>query len=100
MNRHARVLVLESSKSRIRGETSSNVWYRIILSVTDSHGSVGKDSVDVFPRKSMLTFKTLPVALQLTLDGQPIETPASLESVELSFSSNQTLFNYKLLIQR
>jgi glucose/arabinose dehydrogenase len=65
-----------------QGETSSNVWYRIILSVTDSHGSVGKDSVDVFPRKSMLTFKTLPVALQLTLDGQPIETPASLESVE------------------
>lgn len=65
-----------------QGETSANVWYRIILSVTDSYGSVGKDSVDVLPRKSRITFSTLPVALQLTLDGQPITTPVSIESVE------------------
>ncbi len=65
-----------------QGETSANVWYRIILSVTDSKGSVGKDSVDVFPRKSKIVFNTLPVDLQITLDGQPFLAPVEIESVE------------------
>jgi len=64
------------------GETSDNVLYRIILTVTDSHGLQGKDSVDVLPRKSTLTFTTLPPGLQITLDGQPLQTPASIVSVE------------------
>jgi len=64
------------------GETSDNVWYRIILTVTDSRGSTGKDSVDVNPQKSTLNFATNPPGLQITLDGQPLETPASVVSVE------------------
>ena len=64
-----------------QGETSANVWYRIILSVTDSKGSVGKDSVDIQPQKSSLNFVTDPSGLQITIDGQPKTTPVSIESV-------------------
>ncbi len=64
------------------GETSANVWYRIILSVTDSDGLVAKDSVDVLPRKSTLTLTTDPAGIPLTLDGQPFDTPGSVVSVE------------------
>jgi glucose/arabinose dehydrogenase len=64
-----------------QGETSANVWYRIILSVTDSKGSVGKDSVDLLPQKSFLNFVTDPLGLQVTIDGQPKTAPISIESV-------------------
>jgi glucose/arabinose dehydrogenase len=65
-----------------QGETSANVWYRFILTVTDSKGSIGKDSVDVHPKKSMLNLATVPSGLQVTLDGQPHTTPFETESVE------------------
>ncbi|SHH96672.1 Por secretion system C-terminal sorting domain-containing protein [Chryseolinea serpens] len=64
------------------GETSANVWYRIILTVTDSKGLKGKDSVDISPRKTTLAFETTPPGLDITLDGQPLTTPYSVESVE------------------
>jgi len=64
------------------GETSDNVWYRIILTVTDSQGLIGKDSVDVKPRKSTIYFFSSPAGMQVTLDGQPITTPDSVVSVE------------------
>jgi len=65
-----------------QGETSANVWYRFILTVTDSKGSVGKDSVDVHPKTSILNLVTIPPGLQIHLDGQPHDTPLSVESVE------------------
>jgi hypothetical protein len=64
------------------GETSDNVWYRIILTVTDEQGLTGKDSVDVHPRKSTLTLITAPEGLEITLDGQPVVGPHSVVSVE------------------
>ena len=64
------------------GETSENVWYRIILTATDLNGFSGKDSVDINPRKSTLNFATSPPGLAITLDGQPLETPASVVSVQ------------------
>jgi glucose/arabinose dehydrogenase len=64
------------------GETAANVWYRIILTVTDSKGLKGKDSVDIYPRKTTLAFETTPPGLDITLDGQPVTTPYSVESVE------------------
>ena len=64
------------------GETSADVWYRIILTVTDSDGLKGKDSVDIYPRKTTLAFETTPPGLDITLDGQPLTTPSSVESVE------------------
>lgn len=63
------------------GETSANVWYRFILTVTDSKGSVGKDSVDVYPQKSTITLDTEPSGLQVSLDGQPQASPVAVESV-------------------
>lgn len=64
------------------GETSNNVWYRIILTVTDNFGLKSKDSVDVFPMKSTMTFATSPPGLQITVDGQPFNTPGSVVGVE------------------
>jgi glucose/arabinose dehydrogenase len=80
------------------GETSDNVWYRIILTVTDALGFKGRDSVDVHPLKSTLQFTTVPPGLQITLDGQPLNTPGSVVSVEgviraLGVISPQTLNN-------
>lgn len=64
------------------GETSDNVSYRIILTVTDGDGATAKDSVDIVPRKSTIRFATDPAGLQLTLDGQPFTTPDTIVSVE------------------
>jgi glucose/arabinose dehydrogenase len=64
------------------GETADNVWYRIILTVTDSQGLIGKDSVDVLPQKSTLNILSSPTGLQVTLDGQPVTTPHAVVSVE------------------
>ena len=65
-----------------RGETSTNVWYRFILTVTDLHGLQAKDSVDVHPATSTMTFATDPPGLQLTIDGQPATAPITITSVE------------------
>ncbi len=65
-----------------QGETSANVWYRFILTVTDSKGSIGQDSVDVHPKTSILNLATVPVGLQVTIDGQPHTSPFAIESVE------------------
>jgi glucose/arabinose dehydrogenase len=64
------------------GETSDNVWYRIILTVTDSKGGSGKDSADILPRKSTITLATNPPGLQVTVDGQPFSTPLAVTGVE------------------
>lgn len=79
-----------------QGETSTTVWYRFILTVTDSKGSIGKDSVDVHPKKSMLNLVTIPSGLQITVDGQPHTAPYAVESVEgfkreIGVSTNQSL---------
>lgn len=63
------------------GETSANVWYRIYLTVTDSGGLSHTVQRDVFPRKVRLTLAASPAALQLRLDGQPVNSPTSFDSV-------------------
>jgi glucose/arabinose dehydrogenase len=65
-----------------RGETSSNVWYRFILTVTDAAGVTSKDSVDVGPATSKIDFATNPPGLQVLIDGQPALAPTSITSVE------------------
>ncbi len=64
-----------------RGETSTNVWYRIYLTVVDSAGLAHTSFRDVHPRTSTLRFETSPGGLQVTLDGQPRTTPFSVASV-------------------
>lgn len=63
------------------GETSANVFYRITLTVTDSAGLTHTSFRDILPRTSTITLATNPAGLQLTLDGQPLTTPAQIVSV-------------------
>src|SRR5437773_9996358 len=64
-----------------RGETSSNVYYRIILKVTDSVGLTRTVTRDILPRKADMTFATTPAGLQITLDGQNRMTPFTVTGV-------------------
>jgi hypothetical protein len=63
------------------GETSAHVWYRIYLTVRDSGGMTHTTFRDILPRVVRLTLATSPAALQLKLDGQPVATPFSFDSV-------------------
>ncbi len=63
------------------GEASSNVWYRIILTVTDSAGISRTTFRDVLPRKSTVTLASDPTGLQMTLDGTPVVGPYSFVGV-------------------
>lgn len=64
------------------GELAADVFYRIILTVTDSKGLTGKDSVDVIPNKTTMNFATTPAGLKILLDGQPVTTPLAIVGVE------------------
>lgn len=64
------------------GEVSSNVWYRLLLTVKDSKGLTHTVYRDIHPYLSTLSLATQPAGLQVTLDGQPISTPAAVSSVE------------------
>jgi glucose/arabinose dehydrogenase len=63
------------------GETSANVWYRIHLTVKDSSGAEATAFRDIVPTKSTFTLQTSPPGLGLTLDGQPVTAPVSIEGV-------------------
>jgi glucose/arabinose dehydrogenase len=63
------------------GETSTNVWYRITLTVMDSGGLTHTSFVDIFPRVATITLGTNFSGLLLTLDGQPQTAPFSVSSV-------------------
>jgi hypothetical protein len=64
-----------------RGETSSNVFYRLILKVKDLAGLTYTVSRDILPRKANMTFATHPTGLQITLDGQNRMTPFTVTGV-------------------
>jgi glucose/arabinose dehydrogenase len=49
------------------GETSSNIWIRLMLYVKDSNGRIGKDSVDLQPNKVQITGLTNPAGLQVVV---------------------------------
>jgi glucose/arabinose dehydrogenase len=67
------------------GETSTDVFYRIHLTVTDSGGRSTESFVDVLPRTTTLSFAATPTSpndgLQILLDGQPHLTPYAEGSV-------------------
>jgi hypothetical protein len=63
------------------GETASNVWYRIHLTVIDSGGLSHSSFRDVLPRTSTVTLATSPGGLQVRLDGQPMTAPVSFVGV-------------------
>jgi hypothetical protein len=63
------------------------VWYRIVLTVTDSAGQSTTAIRDVLPRTVSLTLNTQPGGLQLTLDGQPVAAPHTFAAVVGMFRS-------------
>ena len=63
------------------GETAANVWYRIVLTVTDSAGQSRTAIRDVHPKTVSVTLNTQPAGLQLTLDGQPVAAPYTFTAV-------------------
>lgn len=63
------------------GEHSADTWYEISLTAADSDGLQTTTSVNIRPRKVRLTFRTTPPGLRITLDDQPLKTPASIVSV-------------------
>lgn len=63
------------------GETATNVFYRITLTVRDPQGLTSTTSVDIVPRVVTLTLASSPSGLQLTLDGQPVTAPSAVQSV-------------------
>ena len=64
------------------GETSSNVFYRLYLVVEDTQGARDTSFRDILPLTSTITLASNPAGLQLTLDGQPVNTPYTVTSVE------------------
>jgi hypothetical protein len=65
----------------IRGETSTNVFFRIYLTARDSGGREATVFRDVIPRASTLSLQTEPAGLSLTLNGQTFVTPTNLAGV-------------------
>ena len=67
------------------GETSTDVFYRIHLTVTDSGGRSTTSFVDVLPNTTTLNFHATPTTpndgLQILLDDQPHLTPYAEDSV-------------------
>jgi len=64
------------------GVTSTEAWYRIVLTVTDSDGLQHRDTVNIVPRTATLHLNTEPEGLQMVLDGETIHTPVSVLNVQ------------------
>ena len=78
------------------GEVADDVFYRLVLTVTDKGGLTNTTYRDVQPRKSTIRLATNPAGLGLTLDDQSRATPLAVVSVEgilrvLGAPSPQTL---------
>ena len=78
------------------GETSTNVWYRIRLTVTDSGGLSNTTTRDITPRVGTLRLRTMPTGLGVLVDGAPQMTPYTFSSVvgmrrEIGVTTPQTV---------
>lgn len=78
------------------GETSADVFYRLLLTVTDKGGLTATSSVDIQPQKSTITLASSPAGLPLTFNGVAQASPYSVVSVEgfqqqIGAASPQTL---------
>lgn len=69
------------------GETAANVWYRIHLKATDSHGLTHEVTRDIHPNVVTLTLNSNIAGATLTLDSQPATAPITTQSVVGLFRS-------------
>lgn len=63
------------------GETSTDVSYRITLTVTDSTGLKHTSSVEVLPQVTQITLTSSPGSLDVTLDGTTHSDAVSFDAV-------------------
>lgn len=63
------------------GETSANVWYRLLLTVEDAEGLDTTVYREILPEKSTMVFTTAPEELEVILDGKAVGTPDSVVGV-------------------
>jgi hypothetical protein len=70
-----------------RGESGTNVFFRIYLTARDSGGRESTVFRDVTPRTSTLTLETEPAGLTVTLNGQPMAAPTNVSTVVGSTST-------------
>ncbi|HVT89053.1 MAG TPA: NPCBM/NEW2 domain-containing protein [Tepidisphaeraceae bacterium] len=63
------------------GETDSDVWYRIILTVQDSAGGTRTVFRDITPITSQVTLSSNVPGLQISIDSQPQDTPYTFTGV-------------------
>jgi hypothetical protein len=54
------------------GPASTNAFYMVSLTVTDTNGNTQSVSTEVFPQTALVTLATVPAGLDITLDGQPV----------------------------
>lgn len=64
------------------GETSTNVFYRLHLTATDSDGASASTYVDVKPHTSYVALRSNPAGLRLNFDGVSYLTPYTIKRVE------------------
>jgi arabinan endo-1,5-alpha-L-arabinosidase len=63
------------------GASSTNAFYTVTLTVTDTNGYQQSVSTEVLPETASLTLATVPSGLEVTLDGQPLTGTTSLVEV-------------------
>lgn len=81
------------------GEAAADTWFEIRAKATDTNGLSTTTSVFLYPKVVTMTLLSNPSGLQLRLDGQPITTPYTFQSVvnfqrEISAETPQVLGNY------
>lgn len=72
------------------GESSPNIWFRLLLTVTDSKGRTGVDSVDIFPNKVQVTVNSNVPGLQVVL-GKEAATPFTKPMVVNALTTLQAI---------
>jgi hypothetical protein len=63
------------------GPASTNLFYCILLTITDTNGYQQTASFDLPPQISIVNFDTVPSGLQLILDGSSLNTPTNIALV-------------------
>jgi PKD repeat protein len=64
------------------GEQAPDQWYRVHLTVTDSHGVQHTSFTDVLPQLTTIQLATNVPGVNVTLDGSPQEAPGEVQGVE------------------
>jgi hypothetical protein len=61
--------------------STTNVFYRLYLTVTDAAGNQATTSQDILPKVTALNFDTVPSGLQFLFDGQAFSSPTTISAV-------------------